>query len=106
MPIVKLANLSAKNVFPGVSGRYAHTEKLTLGEVELAADVVVPLHQHPHEQLSYVLAGSVEFTVGGETRVLDAGMCALIPSGVTHGVRTRTTCRLLDIFTPVREDYR
>jgi len=106
MPFVKIAALSVKNIFPGATGRYAHTDKMTLGEVDLAAGVVVPLHQRPHDQFSYVLAGRVEFTVGAETRVMEAGDCAVIPGGAKHGCRALTACRILDTFAPVREDYR
>ena len=107
MPFVTLANQPAKELFNGtIRGHYAHLERLTFGEVELAADTVVPLHQHPHEQVTYVISGRFEFTVGTETTVLEAGHSALIPSGILHGGRTLTACRVIDIFSPVREDYR
>ena len=101
-----LAALPARKIFAGADGHYVHTAKMTLGEVELAADVVVPLHQHSHDQFSYVLAGRVEFTVGAETRTMNAGDCAVIPGGTPHGCRTLTACRLLDTFSPARDDYR
>ena len=106
MPFVHLAKLPAKNIFPGATGHYAHTEKTTLGEIELAAGVTVPLHQHPHDQFSYVLAGRVEFSLAAETRVMEAGDCAVIPGGTPHGCRALTACRILDAFAPAREDYR
>ena len=106
MPFVTLASLPAKNIFPGIAGHYTHTEKLTLGEVELAAAVVLPTHQHLHDQISCVLAGRMEFTIGAETRLLEAGMSAVIPGGAPHGARTLTACRVLDIFSPPRDDYR
>jgi len=106
MNFVTLASLPPRNIFAGAPGRYAHTEKMTIGEVELAAGVVVPSHSHPHDQFSYVLAGRVEFTVGPETRVMETGACAVIPGGTPHGARALAACRLLDIFSPVREDYR
>jgi quercetin dioxygenase-like cupin family protein len=107
MPFATLAALPAKEIFNGtIRGHYAHLEKLTVGEVDLAARTVVPLHQHPHEQVTYVLAGRFEFTVGGATTVLGPGMAALIPGGVLHGGRTLTACRVLDVFSPARDDYR
>ncbi len=106
MPIVKLVDLPAKNLFPGITLRHVHTEKMTLGEGELAAGAVLPVHQHPHDQMSYMLAGQAEFTVGTETRVMEAGMCAVIPGGTPHSARALTACRFLDVFAPVREDYR
>ncbi|MDP1580204.1 MAG: cupin domain-containing protein [Candidatus Didemnitutus sp.] len=107
MPFVTLRQLPAKVIFNGtIRGHYAHLDQSTVGEVELAAETVVPLHQHPHEQFTYVLEGRFQFTVGDETTILEPGMSALIPSNTLHGGTTLTACRLIDVFTPVREDYR
>src|SRR3954469_22379778 len=106
MPFANLATTKTRHIFPGVAGRYAHEARLTVGEIDLAAGAVVAAHQHPHDQLSYVISGEVEFTIGAETRVMRAGMVALIPGGTPHGCRALTACRLVDAFTPVREDYR
>ena len=106
MPIATLAALPAKYLFPGVAGRYAHTDRLTIGEVELAAGAVVPTHQHPHDQLTYFLSGRAECTAAGETHALEPGRCVLIPGGTPHSVRAITACRVLDVFTPVRDDLR
>jgi quercetin dioxygenase-like cupin family protein len=107
MTFATLATLPAKEIFNGtIRGHYVHLERLTLGEVELQADTVVPIHQHPHEQVTYVLSGRFEFTVGGETTVLEPGRAALIPANTPHGGRTLTACRVVDVFAPVREDYR
>ena len=63
-------------------------------------------HSHPHEQITYLINGRFEFTVGDETQVLEPGMVVLIPSGATHGGTTVTDCLVVDVFCPVREDYR
>ena len=107
MPFATLVSLPAKAILGGtIHGHYAHLDRLTVGEVELEAGILVPLHQHPHEQVTYVIEGRCEFTVGGATRILEPGMTALIPGGAMHGGKTLTACRVLDIFSPVREDYR
>jgi quercetin dioxygenase-like cupin family protein len=106
MPFVNLATTKTRQVFPGVAGRYAHEARLTVGEIDLAAGAVVAPHEHPHDQLSYVIAGEVEFTIESETQVMHPGMVALIPGGTLHGCRALTACRLVDVFTPMREDYR
>ena len=106
MPVVSLASLPEKTIFPGITGHFAHIDRLTIGEVELAAGAVVPEHQHPHDQITYLLAGRAECTVGGETHVLVPGKCVLTPGGTPHTFRALTACRALDIFTPVREDFR
>jgi len=106
MPVVTLASLPPKVIFPGVTGHFSHTSRLTVGEVELAAGSVVPVHQHPHDQITYIIAGRAECIVGDETRVLESGMCALTPGGTPHTFRALTACRVLDVFTPVRADFR
>lgn len=107
MSFATLASLPPKLIFNGtIRGHYAHLEKMTFGEVELDADTDLPMHSHPHEQVTYVLSGRFQFTVGDQTTVLEPGMAALIPGGVQHGGRTLTACRVIDVFAPVREDYR
>ncbi|HKB57851.1 MAG TPA: cupin domain-containing protein [Lacunisphaera sp.] len=107
MPFATLTSLPVKEIFSGtIHGYYAHLEKMTVGEVLLQANTVVPLHEHPHEQATYVIEGRFEFTIGAETRIIGPGMAALIPGGVMHGGKTLTACRVIDIFVPVREDYR
>jgi quercetin dioxygenase-like cupin family protein len=107
MSFTTLASLPAKEIFGGaVRGHYAHGERMTVGEVSLQANTTIPLHQHPHEQVTYVIEGRFQFTVGAETTVLGPGMVALIPGGVMHGGTTLTACRVIDLFSPVREDYR
>lgn len=107
MPFARLTSLPVKELFNGtIRGHYAHLDRSTFGEVHLDASTVVPLHQHPHEQFTYVIEGRFEFTVGTETTVLEPGMVAIIPSNVAHGGRTLTKVRVIDVFAPTRDDYR
>lgn len=107
MSFASLASLPAKEIFGGIiRGHYAHLEKITVGEVHLNAGTTVPIHQHPHEQVTYVIRGRFQFTVGDKTTVLEPGMAALIPGNVPHGGTTLTDCVVFDLFAPVREDYR
>ncbi len=106
MPLVHLPSIAPRHLFPGVAGRYAHGDRTTVGEVLVGADGVVPMHQHPHEQVSYVVSGQLEFTVGSDRHVMGPGDCLVIPGGVPHGCRGITACRVVDIFSPAREDYR
>lgn len=62
-------------------------------------------HSHPHAQLAYVESGVFEFTIGDETATLKKGDCAYIPSGVDHGAVCLEAGALLDIFSPIREDF-
>jgi len=107
MPFTTLAALPAKEIFGGtIRGHYAHLDQLTFGEVNLNAGVVVPMHRHPHEQMTYLISGRFQFTVGSETAILEPGMVAIIPGNVEHGGTTLTACRVIDVFSPARDDYR
>lgn len=69
-------------------------------------DKVMPNHQHPHEQISYILKGSVKMVSGGKSQILKAGQGAVIPSDVEHEVTAlEKDSQVLDIFYPLREDY-
>jgi quercetin dioxygenase-like cupin family protein len=83
----------------------AHDGGLMQVEVAFQEGAVGALHSHPHEQLTYVLSGEFEFTIGDETRVVRAGDTLYKRSGVLHGCRCIKSGVLLDTFTPQRIDY-
>ena len=83
----------------------AHGPKLMVVEVSFAAGGVGADHEHPHDQATYCLAGEFRFSVGSETRTLKPGDSVFIPGGSRHGTTCVSEGRLLDIFTPRREDF-
>lgn len=91
----------------GVTRRIlAHDGKMMAVEVNLAAGAVGLMHNHPHEnQLTYVLSGEFEFTIGEETRVVSAGDTLYKQPGIMHGCVCLQPGTLLDTFTPIREDF-
>ena len=78
-----------------------------LMQVEFAFDegAVGALHSHPHVQASYIAEGRFEVTIGDETTVLGQGASFIVPPNVTHGVKALTAGRLVDCFTPRRDDF-
>jgi quercetin dioxygenase-like cupin family protein len=83
----------------------AFGEKTMMVEVYFEKGAIGAPHEHPHEQLSYCLQGSFDFDVGTLKYRLEAGDSILIPSGSIHGVLCRDKGRLLDMFSPPREDF-
>jgi quercetin dioxygenase-like cupin family protein len=78
-----------------------------LNVVDLEPNAVVPVHQHEHEQLGLVLTGEITMTIGGADHLCTPDVAYQIPGGVEHGARAGPDgCRVVDIFVPVREDYR
>jgi quercetin dioxygenase-like cupin family protein len=106
MPFTSITRIAERQIFAGIRGRYMHGERMTAGDVALDAETDIPIHQHPHEQLTYLLEGRMEFIVGEEKHLMQPGDIAIIPGGVLHGGRTITRCRVIDTFAPARDDYR
>lgn len=63
------------------------------------------VHTHPHCQCGYIIEGTFEATVGDETEILHGGDCFYAESNVPHGLVALTDGKMLDIFTPMREDF-
>jgi quercetin dioxygenase-like cupin family protein len=62
-------------------------------------------HSHPHEQMVYVVSGGIRFEHPGGVFDVGAGDCFLVPGGVEHQARALEDSEVLDVFTPMREDY-
>jgi quercetin dioxygenase-like cupin family protein len=74
--------------------------------VDIDAGAVFAEHHHPHEQVVNVLDGELELVVDGSTHRLVPGQVFVIPPNAKHRGRAITRCRVLDVFAPVREEYR
>jgi quercetin dioxygenase-like cupin family protein len=83
----------------------AHDGNLMMVEVMFKSGAVGSEHRHVHEQVCYCLAGEFEFTVEGQARRLTPGDSVYIPPSALHGTVCLGEGRLLDIFTPQREDF-
>ena len=91
---------------PGCRLRTPHGRHLMLSYLEMDAGAEVPLHSHPHEQGGVLLEGTLELTIGDETRRVAAGSLFLIPPDVPHrAVAIDGPAVVLDVFSPIREDY-
>ena len=99
-------NIPPKELAPGITGYYAHGLHMTFGYIELKAGSSVPLHQHIHEQITYIIEGQLDMVIGNENCILTAGMYHVIPSNTLHSAIARTDCKVIDAFSPVREDYK
>jgi quercetin dioxygenase-like cupin family protein len=106
MSFITLDEIEQREPIPGFRGRFVHSAQMTFAHWEIQANALLPEHSHPHEQVANVLDGRFELTISGDTRVLDSGSVAIIPSHALHSGRAITHCRIVDVFYPIREDYR
>ncbi len=102
----ELKDLPTKEMFPGYTGKFIHTNNMTFAYWDVKAGSTVPEHSHMHEQVAHVLEGKFILTVDGVPLELEPGNVAVIPSNIKHSGIAVTDCKLLDVFCPVREDYR
>lgn len=79
--------------------------ELMLVEFTFVKGGVGPPHSHPHLQTSYVAEGVFDVTIDGVTKRLEAGGAYIVPSGVVHGVVAIEAGKLIDSFTPRRDDF-
>lgn len=93
-------------IVKGYKARFVHSETMTITFWEVEAGSELPMHSHFHEQVSQILEGEFEMTIDGKTKIHKPGSILVIPSNVEHSGRSITACKILDIFSPVREDYK
>ncbi len=98
--------ITAKEMFPGYTGRFIHTNSMTFAYWDVKAGSAIPEHSHIHEQVAHVLEGTFQLTVDGTPFDVVPGQVITIPGNVKHSGIAITDCKLLDVFSPVREDYR
>jgi quercetin dioxygenase-like cupin family protein len=82
----ELASLGATEPHPGVRLRLLSSSDCNVREYTFSPSSTFPLHRHPEEQITLVLEGSVEMSVGGAVSHLPAGAWAIVESNVEHGV--------------------
>ncbi len=101
-----LEDIAPFEISRGFTARFIHTETMTIAFVDVEAGADLPQHAHMNEQVTNLLEGEFEFNLGGEVMLLRPGQSVVIPSNVPHSGRAITFCRLLDMFSPVREDFK
>ncbi|MFH1070080.1 MAG: cupin domain-containing protein [Candidatus Glassbacteria bacterium] len=91
---------------PGVTRRLLnHGGRLMAVEFHFKSGTEVKLHTHPHEQISVFLKGCFEAEVNGKTVIVEPGDSCYWAPGVPHGVKCLEDGVILDVFTPIREDF-
>jgi len=105
MDVQRWNDTPVEQLNPEIGRQMAHTESMTVARILLAAGALVPTHEHPNEQIANVVEGRLRFVVGDEEEIVPAGASVLIPAGVPHKVEALEDSVVLDVFSPVREDW-
>ena len=106
MSFIDWDQIPTNEVAPGVRIRAPYGENLMLSLLEMDEGAVVNRHHHPHEQGGILLEGRMELSIGDDTRMVEPGEAYLIPPNLPHrAVAIGGPAKVLDIFSPIREDY-
>ena len=104
--LVADSDVAWDDVEPNISRKImSYTEGVMLVKVAFEAGGIGATHKHPHLQMSYIASGAFEVTVGDDKKILREGDVYYIPSDVLHGVVCLEKGVLVDVFTPMREDF-
>jgi len=92
---------------PGFLGSFVHGDSLSLTHWVLEKGAVLVEHSHPHEQISFVISGKMQFNrPDGEPFTVEPGGFAVFPSNEPHSGLVLEESVMVDAFTPVREDFK
>ena len=100
------SRILVENPAEGIERQMVVGQNLMICRFRFAPLLVTPEHTHPHEQMSLVVSGRVRFFVEGEERIASSGDVLHFPPNCLHGATMMDEeVVLIDIFTPVREDF-
>jgi quercetin dioxygenase-like cupin family protein len=82
-----------------------HGAKTLMAQFHLTQGAQIPLHAHEHEQTGMLLSGKVRFKIDDEIVVFEPGDAWCIAGDVPHAADALEDSVVLEIFTPVRQEY-
>jgi len=106
MGLVNLNELPELEIAPGVIGRVVTTGTFTVAHVTIKKGALLPEHAHYHEQAVNVIDGELELIVEGKPYVLKSGKVMVLEPNVPHSGKALTDVKVVDVFHPIREDFR
>jgi quercetin dioxygenase-like cupin family protein len=106
MTTIDLNEIKEKEIVPGCWARFIHSENISVAYWNIKANYILPEHSHPHEQIVNVIEGKLELTINGKKHIAEPGKVYILPPHVKHSGKGLIDCRVIDVFYPVREDYK
>ncbi len=82
-----------------------YDDQIMLVNVKFDKGGIGVMHKHYHSQVTHVVSGEFKVTIGDETKILKGGDSFYIPPNVMHGAICLASGFLIDVFSPIREDF-
>jgi unsaturated pyranuronate lyase len=109
MPVIvgheKLASVPEEHIGDKITRKVISGEQGMMVWWHFKAGGIAAAHQHPHEQISWMIRGRMDLRIGSEKRSMVAGDVAVIPGGVEHEAYFPEDTELVDFFAPARQDF-
>ena len=105
MPFLDTSKLKVSERLPGWFGRYFHSANMTFAYYEFKAGASIHEHFHPQEEVYEVIAGELELTIDGETKILRPGIVAIVPGNARHSVKALADGRAIIVDSPSRPEF-
>jgi len=99
------SNVPAEQINPSISRQFITGDRVTVARFELKRGGIVPMHAHENEQVSFVLDGALKFKIDGREIIVRGGEVLQIPGTVPHEVEVLEDTLVVDVFSPVRQDW-
>ena len=106
MQKINVNEISSKEVIPGFHGKFVHAKNVTTAYWDIVSGSSLPEHNHSQEQIMNLIEGEFEMVLEGEVLKLYSGAVVVIPSNARHSGKAISHCKIIDIFHPVRDDYK
>ena len=105
--MVRYPSIPLAQLVPGSNSHLIFGERITVSFLTMSANSYFPAHHHEAEQIMIVLDGYADEIVEGKLYPLEKRDVIMLPSNIEHGAYLRgVDCRVIDIFSPPREDFR
>lgn len=106
MSVAQVSKSAARELLPGAKACFVHAESMTIAHWWFEPGALLPKHSHPHEQVTNLIEGQFELTVAEKVQRLTPGSVLVIPPEAVHSGKAVTATYIIDVFHPVREDYK
>lgn len=83
----------------------AYGEKTLMGRFHLVKGAKIPAHSHPHEQTGVMISGKLRFLVEGTVMDVETGDSWCLKGGIEHSAEALEESVIIEVFSPLREEY-